>query len=359
MTSLGAPAIPGSSTERIRPRRAMTPPYLKGPGSVSQTVETIQWAEAAGYDDVWLADAGGIDALTLAAVVLQCTNRIRVGIAVVPAYTRTPAVFAATIATLSDIAPGRFVLGLGTSSQAMIEGWHGMTLERPLTRMRETTALLQTMLSGEKTQFAGTTLCSNGYHQPPLAADVPIMLAALGPAMIKLAAEVSAGVILNLCPISALNSTLARIANSAADVGRDPTCIEVGARLQVMVTDDVDSARDRFRFAFAPYFANPVYNKFLASCGFAAEAAELQAARARGDWAAARRALPDDLVDEIAVIGGREHCQERVAYIIAAGVTTPMLFCMSDDGDVQRRTYEAFSAEQFDLAGAYRGRDGR
>jgi len=326
----------------------MTPPFFVGPGSVGRNVEMIQWAESVGYDDVWLADSGGIDALTLAGLVLDRTQRIRVGIAVVPAYTRTPAVFAATAATLSDVAPGRFALGLGTSSQAMIEGWHGMTLDRPVVRMRETVELLRAMLAGEKTAFEGQTLRSNGYRQPPIAGDVPILLAALGPRMVELATEVADGVILNMVPVSALERLLSQVEDGIDRAGRDRADVEVCSRFQVMVTDDPAAARDAFRFRFTPYFANPVYNDFLASNGFAAEAAALNAARTKGDWKAARAALTDELVDEIAVIGTREHCHQRVSSVIEAGVTTPMLFCLSEDPDIQRHTYAAFTPEQFD-----------
>src|SRR5882757_8568618 len=187
---------------RARYRAAMTPPYSAGPGSVACNVEWIQWAESIGYDDVWLPDAGGIDALTLSAVVLGATQRIRVGIAVVPAYTRTPAVLAATVATLADLAPGRFALGLGTSSEAMINGWHGLTLERPVARMRETLALLRDIFAGERTSFTGQTLRSTGYRQPALAASVPILLAALRPRMTELAVTAADGIILNLFPLS-------------------------------------------------------------------------------------------------------------------------------------------------------------
>src|SRR5882757_4252379 len=297
---------------RARYRAAMTPPRLAGSGSIARTVEWIQWAESIGYDDVWLPDAGGTDALTVSAVVLGATHRIRVGIAVVPAYTRTPAVLAATVATLADLAPERFALGLGTSSEAMIEGWHGMKLEKPATRMRETVTLLKTMLAGEKTAFCGETLRSKGYRQAALAAKVPLLLAALGPRMIELAASVADGVILNLFPWSATDTLVGQIRQAATRAGRQPDEIEVCSRFQVMVTDDLPAARNAFRHVFTPYYANPVYNRSLVAAGYAAQAATILAAAAARDWKRARAALNDDLVDSIAVIGSREHCQERV-----------------------------------------------
>ncbi|CAM3610814.1 LLM class flavin-dependent oxidoreductase [Smaragdicoccus niigatensis] len=325
----------------------MTPPYDFGPGSVERTVEFIQWAESIGYQDVWLPDAGRIDALTLAAIALARTERMRVGIAVVPAFTRTPAVLAATVATLADIAPGRFALGLGSSSEAMIEGWHGLSLDRPLTRMRETLTVLQQMLDGKKTDFTGSLVRSTGYQQPPLSRDVAILLAALGPKMTELAVSSADGIILNLFPLQVLDETIAQIRAAAHSAGREPGDIEIGSRFQVAVTDNVDEARAIFRFAFSPYFTNPVYNRHLASAGYPEEAAAILEAGSTRDWTRARAAMTDDLVDSIAVIGDKEYCQERVRTYVRAGITTPMLFCLSFDPNVQRDTFAAFAPKEF------------
>jgi alkanesulfonate monooxygenase SsuD/methylene tetrahydromethanopterin reductase-like flavin-dependent oxidoreductase (luciferase family) len=125
--------------------------------------------------------------------------------------------------------------------------------------------------------------------------------------------------------------------------GREPGSLEIATRLQAMVTDDIDAARKLFRRLFGPYFTNPVYNAFLAWAGYEAEAAEILEAGDVGDWRRVRAALTDELVDEIAVIGTREQCQERLFALAEAGIQTPMLFCMSDDPDVQRATYAALS----------------
>ncbi|MGV0806569.1 LLM class flavin-dependent oxidoreductase [Mycolicibacterium setense] len=324
-------------------RAAFTPPFWSGSGAVERNIELITWAESIGYRDVWLADRGGVDALTLAAVVLGRVQRIRVGIAVVPAYTRTPAVFAATVATLADIAPERFALGLGTSSERMIEGWHGLSLDKPLARMRETTELIRRMLAGQKTEFDGATLHSHGYQQPAIQSSVPILLAALGPRMLDLTAEVADGVILNLFPLSVLDTIVGHFRDAVARHRRDPDQIEIASRFQVMVTDDAASARNEFRYQFAPYYANPVYNSFLSAAGYPEEAATILEAGRMRDWKRARDALHDELVDSIAVIGNREQCLERVQRYVEAGITTPVLYCLSDDPDVQRDTFSTFA----------------
>jgi probable F420-dependent oxidoreductase len=343
MTSARTATSTSSSPVVSGYRTAFTPPFWSGSGAVERNIELITWAESLGYQDVWLADRGGVDALTLAAVVLERVARIRVGIAVVPAYTRTPAVFAATAATLADIAPERFALGLGTSSERMIEGWHGLSLDKPLARMRETTVLIRQMLEGHKTEFDGATLRSHGYWQPATRSSVPILLAALGPKMLDLAAELADGVILNLFPLSVLDGLVGHFRDAVIRHRRDPGEIEIASRFQVMVTDDAATARDEFRYQFAPYYANPVYNKFLSAAGYPEEAAAvLEAGRAR-DWKRARVVLHDELVDSVAVIGNRRHCLERVQRYVAAGITTPILYCLSEDPDVQRDTFTTFA----------------
>jgi alkanesulfonate monooxygenase SsuD/methylene tetrahydromethanopterin reductase-like flavin-dependent oxidoreductase (luciferase family) len=202
------------------------------------------------------------------------------------------------------------------------------------------------MLAGEKTAFEGEVLRSDGYRQPPLEEDVPIFLAALRPRMIELAASIADGIILNLFPLGSLPKIMDMIRGDLAKAGREPGSLEVGTRLQAMVTDDIEAARNLFRRLFGPYFTNPVYNAFLAWAGYETEAAEILDAGDVGDWRRVRAALTDELVDEIAVIGTRDQCQERLFALAEAGIETPMLFCMSDDPDVQRETYAALAPSE-------------
>jgi alkanesulfonate monooxygenase SsuD/methylene tetrahydromethanopterin reductase-like flavin-dependent oxidoreductase (luciferase family) len=228
----------------------------------------------------------------------------------------------------------------------MINGWHGLQLRKPLAHVRETVTLLRHMLAGEKTAFEGEALRSDGYRQPPVTGHVPIFVAALRPRMIELAASIADGIILNLFPLGSLPRIMEMIHDDLAAAGREPGSFEVGTRLQAMVTDDIDAARALFRRLFGPYFTNPVYNAFLAWAGYETEAVEILAAGDAGDWRRVRAALTDDLVDEIAVIGTRERCQERLFALAEAGIQTPMLFCMSDDPEVQRATFSALSPAQ-------------
>ncbi len=317
-------------------------------GSVQDTIELAQQAEAAGYDDLWLADAGGLDALTLVPILLEHTSRVRVGIAVVPIYTRTPAVLASTFAVIAQAYPGRFIPGLGTSSHAIIERWHGLNFEKPLTRTKETVALLRSMLAGEKTRFSGDTLTSNGYVQAPTEPALPIYLAGLRPKMVETAAEIGDGVILNLFPRSALPKIMAHVATGAERAGKTAQQIEVVCRQMVAVTDDKAQARQAFRASFVSYYATPVYNKFLDWCGFPDAAREIREGWAAKDRERTAAALPDDLIDEIAVIGDAPECQQIIRECADGGIHTNIIACMYPSPDILSATTGAFQAGQFD-----------
>lgn len=289
---------------------------------VADSLALARWAEQEGFDDLWLSDPGSPDALTLAAAVAGVTTRVRVGIAVVPVYTRTPAVLAASIHTLGQLLPERFVIGLGASSQTMMNNWHGLSLDLPVTRVRETAELVRSMLRGEKSAFAGKTLRSNGYKQPALPQPPPIYLAALRPKMIEMAAAVGDGVCFNLWPRKALPKMLEHVRIGAQRAGKDPATVEVVNRHMVLVTGDVAAGRNAFRSKYVPYYANPVYGEFLAWCGYPEAAAAIAAGWARKDRAATMAAMTDDLVDEIAIIGTPERCRQRIAELGAGGVHT-------------------------------------
>ena len=316
---------------------------------VQDTIDFVVACEQAGFTDAWFADGSPPDSLTLCAALSQRTTSIRIGLAVTPVFTRTPAVLAATAHTLEQLMPERFVLGLGSSSHNIVEGWNGVPFEKPLTRVKETLEIVQSMLRGEKSNFDLDTLKSRGYRQMPLASPPPIYLAALRPKMIEMASERADGVILNLWPKSTLAKMLEHKAIGAKRAGKDPDCVEVVNRAMVLVTDDKADARARFRAAFAPYYATPVYNKFLAWAGHEAVANEIREGWAAKDRARTTNALSDDLIDEIAVIGDAEECRERIRWNAEMGVHTNIIAPLGGNMEEVQRTVQAFAPRVFDF----------
>lgn len=314
---------------------------------VQASIELAQWAENNGFQDAWFSDSGAPDSLTLAGVLAGYTTSIRIGTAVVPVYTRTPAVLAATAHCLGQVLPNRFVLGLGSSSQAMMEGWHGQDMRLPLTRVKETTLMVQSMLAGEKSDFNLSTLRSKGYRQAPSANPPPIYLAALRPKMIEMAAECGAGVIFNLWPKPALPKMLKHIGIGAQRAGKKVEDVEVVNRFMVCVTDDVTAARARFRTSFAPYYATPVYNKFLAWAGFEEAAGTIAAGWKEKDRAKTTGAISDALVDDIAIIGSADHCRDRIREAADIGIDSHIIAPLAGNPGELQATLEAFNADNF------------
>jgi len=327
-----------------RQRLAITLP--SGP-KVQDTVDLVEWAEANGYEDAWFADSGAPDSLTMAAGIAGHAKTLRFGIAVTPVYTRTPAVLAATANVLGQLLPGRFILGLGASSQTIMDSWHGVPLAKPVTRVKETAIMVRSMLAGEKSNFDLSTLRSKGYTQPPLADPVPIYLAALRPKMIEMAAEVGDGVIFNLWPTRALPKMIEHVAIGAERAGKNPADVEVVNRHMVLVTDDKPAAVAAFKGRFAPYYATPVYNKFLAWAGYEEAAATIAEGWAARDRQKTTGAITDDLVNEIAIIGTAAECRERLRWTAETGVHTHIIAPLTAEPEDVRRTLEAFTPENY------------
>ena len=304
----GRPVDPGSPAPSAPSSRASSPPPAEVPcrpvmnlGTLALTipvpfhdarasVELAQRAEKEwGYDALWLAETAGPDSFTLAGALAQATSRVTIGTAIVPVYNRSPAVLAMSAGALAQLSGDRFVLGLGSSSHAIIGDWNGIPFERPLTYVRESVELIRQALSGGKTDYAGEVFRSKGLRlgSPP-GRPVPIYLAALRERMLQLAGELGEGLIVNLFPRSALPRMLGAYREGARRAGRDASGDEVVCRFQVAVTDDVETARRMFRAVFSGYFAAPVYNAYLAWCGFEDEARGISDAFARKDRAGNR-----------------------------------------------------------------------
>jgi len=310
-----------------------------------QCVDLARRAEQEwGYPAVWLAETNGPDSFALAGAIASATERIEIGTAIVPVYNRTPAVLAMGAGTVAQLSDGRFTLGLGSSSHTIIRDWNGIEFDLPLTRVRDSVAILRQALAGEKTDFKGNTVRSHGFRLGALPRrPVPIYLAGLREKMLQTAGKIGDGLIVNLFPLTAMPQILAAYRSGAAKAGRDGSRDEVVCRFQVAVTDDIPTARNLARMAFGSYIATPVYNKFFAWCGFEREAQQVAVAFASRDRAATAEAMTDDLIDRVTILGSAERCREQVAEFVEAGVTTPVISPMTANPNAIASTFEAFA----------------
>jgi probable F420-dependent oxidoreductase len=268
-----------------------------------------------GFTDVWSSEAGAHDAFTVLALAAAWTQDLRLGQAVVPVYTRGPALLAQTIASLVDAAPGRVAVGIGTSSNVIVERWNGIPFERPYHHVRDTLRFLRVALTGEKVTETYDTFSVKGFRlgvrveqQPPL------LVGALRPGMLQLAGREGDGAIINWLAADDVRTV-------APLVGPDK---EIVARIFVLPSEDRDAVRHLGRRMIAEYLNVPVYAAFHDWLGRGDLLRPMWDAWKSGDRAGATEVIPDELLDQLIVHGSPEQCAEHVQRYVDAGVTTPM-----------------------------------
>jgi probable F420-dependent oxidoreductase len=270
---------------------------------------------------VWSSEANGADAFTPLALASTWAPSLRLGTAIVPAFTRGPGLMAQSVGTLAQAAPGRFVLGVGTSSNVIVEGWNGIPFDEPYKRTRDVVRFLRRALAGEKVTGEFDTFSVRGFKLGMMPEQpVPILVAGLREGMLRLAGREGDGAIINWLSADDV-ATVAPIVQQSGD----GTPREVVARIFVAPTDDADTVRGMGRFAIAAYLNVPVYAAFHEWLGRGDRLAEMWRLWKEGDRKAALAAIPDSVVDELIVWGPPEKCREHVQRYVDNGVTTPAL----------------------------------
>jgi F420-dependent oxidoreductase-like protein len=315
----------------------------------SNPVEAVALAAEAdrlGYHSVWTSEAYGADAVTPMAWIAARTERILVGSGIMQMPARSPATTAATVATLDLLSGGRTLLGLGTSGPQVAEGWHGQAWGKPLTRTREYVEIVRAVLRrdapvehhGEHYDIPFSGPGATGLGKPlkiilrPLRETVPVYLAAIGPRNVALAAEIADGWL----PIFFSPERFAEVHGPSLEEGfarrgGRPEAFDVAPLVPVLLADDVDAARDALKPLIALYVGGMgargqnFYNRLACRYGFEAEAAAIQEAYLDGRKDEAAAAVPDALVEEIALVGGKARIADRLEAWRECGATTLLL----------------------------------
>jgi probable F420-dependent oxidoreductase len=285
--------------------------------------EIISALPILGYTDAWSAELNGVDAFSPLVLASQWAPELRLGTAIAGIYTRAPIALAVSAATLADLAPGRFVMGIGTSSQVVVEQWNGIPFEKPYQRSRDMLRFLAAALAGEKISERYETFSVRGFRLDPAPAVPPALaLAALRPGMLKLAAKEAGAAITNwLSPDD--------VPKLRAVTGDD--CELIG-RVFVCPTTDLDMARTIGRRVLAAYLTVPVYAAFHEWLGRGELLAPMLTAWAAGDRRGAVAAIPDEVVDDLVIHGSLDECRERVAEYQATGLDTPVIALLPAPG---------------------------
>lgn len=270
----------------------------------------VEQAEADGYTDLWTGETGGPDGFTPLALSAAWTENIRLGTGIVGVFQRGPALLAQQAAALTDASGGRFVLGIGASSDRMVAGWNEIPFEKPLSKVEKTLDFLRVALSGERTS-TGFKLESAPAH------PTPIVLAALRGKMLRLAVEKGDGAFTNFLPLGGLPKVTEQIRD--ADPGFELLC------RFFCIPGERDQVEGLARFMFSSYVTVPVYANFFRWLGYGDEIAAMCEAWENKDRQGAAEAAPWDLIEDTFLLGSPEQIRERLDAYVDGGITLPIV----------------------------------
>ena len=277
--------------------------------------DVVRRAEAAGYTDFWTGETAGPDGFTPLTLASTWTRRARLGTGIVGVFQRGPALLAMESAALADASDGRFVLGIGSSSNVIVERWNGIPFERPLSKVSETIDFLRAVFAGERGE-GGFKL------EVAPSAPIPIMVAALRGKMLALAAEKADGAVTNFLPLNGMAQVSGQL--SAAPSGFELACrffCFPGPR------DEVEKAA---RWMFASYATVPVYERFFRWLGHGDAIDEMVSAWAERDRERATAAAPWELIEQTFILGEPDEMKAQLERFIQAGVTLPILTALTE-----------------------------
>jgi probable F420-dependent oxidoreductase len=293
------------------------------------SMELAREAESLGYDSLWTAEVNGFDALTALSAYATVTSRVQLGTGVIAIQSRTPVMTAMSFAALHVLSDGRAIIGVGVGSPIIAERWHGALYPPAVTAMREAVTIMRQVLRGERTNFEGQYYRSKGFQlgvMLPKERPVPIYLAALNPAMLRLAGEIADGVLFNYSPAEALAPMIAEVRKGAEAARRDPDSIESAMYVRCCVTDDIATATQAYKRELSSYgFVDP-YVKMFTRYGFGDEMQGFRNLWQAGKREEAVQCISDKMVHTLAAIGPKEKGRAYITACRAAGLTRPILF---------------------------------
>ena len=315
----------------MQQRHGMTVPL---PGHLHAQRDQLCKLADLGYTDIWSAEADGADAFTPLALASAWEPRLRLGTAIVPAYTRSPACMAQSVATLADAAPGRFAVGIGSSSNVIVERWNAVPFVEPYKKVRDIVRFLRDALTGEKVTKTYDTFKIDGFRlgiRPEI--QPQILVAALREGMLKLAGREADGAIINWLSADDVTKVVG-VVNAAANASANPVEKEIVARIFVCPSENTDLVRESAKRVIAAYLNVPVYAEFHRWLGRGDVLQPMWDAWNAGDRKAAVAAIPNEVVDQIVVHGSPAKCRQTIKRYFDNGVTTSSLAILAFDPEM-------------------------
>ncbi|MBI4338102.1 MAG: LLM class flavin-dependent oxidoreductase [Chloroflexi bacterium] len=298
-------------------------------GGLQELTVLAQRAEELGYESLWLGESWGRDLFTQLTVLAVKTSRLRLGSGIVNVFSRTPSLVAMTAASLDELSGRRFILGIGTSGQVVIENWHGAPFRSPLQRTREFIDVVKLALSGQRVDYQGNVFHLRNFRlafQPPRA-DLPVFVAAMGPENLRLTGELADGCIAFLPSRRNVDYYRKELAAGAARKGRSPKVIELAPYIFTAVSSDGAQAKALVRAHMAYYIGGMgvYYNNLVRRYGYVEEAEAIQKAWQARDRERAASLVTPAMLDDLGIAGTPAECRQKLEDYRAAGVTLPII----------------------------------
>jgi len=292
---------------------------------VRGVVELSPLIEQAGFGAFWKGESNSTDPFVMISGIAARTSKLKLGTAIYHIYGRSAVTLGIQSATLQDLSGGRLLLGLGVANKT-IAAWHGGVFDRPLRRAKEYIEIVRKTAAGERVEYAGEIYNTGQRFQlswKPSHPAFPVYLAGLGPQMTKLVGQISDGVFINMATPAKIRDIAERVRAGAVEAGRDPSKIDIIAKVRCSLNPDRQRARSRLRQVLTFYNIADHYKDMLRASGFEAEVDAVQEAFKAGGFKAASQQITDAYMDKLPVIPATsiKEIKERLQPFVEAGVT--------------------------------------
>ncbi len=304
--------------------------FWKGVGR-KEMVRAAEIADEVGMDTLWIPEAWAYDQVPLITEMALKTKRLKIATGIMNCFSRSPGLVAMTAATLDEISEGRFVLGMGTSGQKVIEGFHGIPFEKPLQRLREYVEIVRLLVSGERLAkhqgevFPGMRPFRLEFT--PARKYIPIYIASLARKSVRMAGEIGDGWVPAFWPKNMYKEGIRWIEEGAAKSGRDPSEVDIAPFITTVPIDDVEAAKAFAREPMGFYIGGmgKFYHQMLTRAGFGPEVDRVKKLYEEGKRQEAYDAVDDKLIEATAAVGPVDVVKARLDDFRAAGVTNPIV----------------------------------
>jgi 5,10-methylenetetrahydromethanopterin reductase len=275
-------------------------------------------------DSLWVPESWGRESFSTLGAMSQITKKVRLGTSIVNIYSRTPATVAMAANTLDMLSNKRTIIGVGASTAAIVENWHGVQFNRPASRMKEYIDCLRLITTGEKVKYDGQFFKINNFKilHPPQRTHIPIFMAAVNKKMVSMASELADGTLLYLRPFEELKRTANELKQATKGKSFEIACSFICA----ISNKDPEKARDRAATTLAFYVAvGKYYSKFLAENGFKFEVEKINAEYRNAGADSAAKFVSDRMLSSLVICGSSEECRESLSKFVSTGITLPIL----------------------------------